>query len=206
MTGGACAGFSVTTGAPISGIMFAIAEAHQRITPMIVMVSATSVMVSRAVSELLAPLFGVSISLFPRLTLPALSIGDIWIPLVVGIAVGLFSVLFLKYYAVLRSFWEKALGRLSERYKIFAVFTLTLALGLCSVSFISSGHELVLSLFNGGVAVYMLLIILVVRSTLTLSASANGITGGMFVPPPCYRRRARFRLRTDHDAVFRTRR
>ena len=54
MTGGACAGFSVATGAPISGIMFAIEEAHQRISPMIVIVASTSVLFSR-ITCLIAP-------------------------------------------------------------------------------------------------------------------------------------------------------
>ena len=48
MTGGACAGFSVATGAPISGIMFAIEEAHQRISPMIVIVSTVSVYICKS--------------------------------------------------------------------------------------------------------------------------------------------------------------
>ena len=51
MTGGACAGFSVATGAPISGIMFAIEEAHQRISPMIIIVASTSVMFAQITTE-----------------------------------------------------------------------------------------------------------------------------------------------------------
>ena len=38
MTGGACAGFAVATGASVSGMLFAIEEAHQKLSPMILIV------------------------------------------------------------------------------------------------------------------------------------------------------------------------
>ena len=56
MTGGACAGFSIATGAPISGVLFAIEEAHQRVSPMILVVAATSVLAGGITTDLLAPL------------------------------------------------------------------------------------------------------------------------------------------------------
>ena len=55
-------------------------------------------------------------------------------------------------------------------------------LGLVSFSFISTGHELSLELFEGYGTILFLLLILFVRTTLTLSANVSGITGGMFLP------------------------
>lgn len=182
MTGGACAGFSVATGAPISGILFAIEEAHQRISPMILLISAFSVLFARITTELLAPLCGVSVSLFPKLQLTALSIEDIWIPLVVGVTVGLCSVLFLKYFRLLNTLFRKALNKVHRAPRIFIILLLTLGFGLCSFSFISTGHDLIVSLFEGDIALYLLVLILIVRTTLTLSANTTGITGGVFVP------------------------
>ncbi len=182
MTGGACAGFSVATGAPVSGILFAIEEAHQRISPTILLTSAFSVLFARIASEILAPLCGVSLSLFPAVQLPTLPIRDIWLPLLVGMAVGLFSVLFLHYFRALDSLFHTVLGKLSRRIKTLLVFLLTLGAGLCSFSFISTGHDLIVSLLNGAPALTMLVLILIVRTTLTLSANTNGITGGIFVP------------------------
>ena len=182
MTGGACAGFATATGAPISGILFAIEEAHQRISPMIVIVSAASVMFARLTTELLAPLLGLGINLFPEFDLPVLGAKEIWIPALVGVVVGLFAVLFLKYYRIVSSFFTVTLRKLPHGWKIFFVFAATLALGLCSFSFVSTGHELILELLEGKVALGMLFLLLFVRSTLTLSANANGITGGLFIP------------------------
>lgn len=182
MTGGACAGFSVATGAPISGILFAIEEAHQRISPMILLISAFSVLFARITMEIMSPLIGVSVSLFPNWQLSVLSIQDIWLPLIVGITIGLFSVLFLKYFALLDTLFRKTLGKLHPATKLFIIFLLTLMGGLCSYSFVSTGHNLIVSLFNGETSLYMLVLILIVRTTLTLSANTNGITGGVFVP------------------------
>lgn len=182
MTGGACAGFSVATGAPISGIIFAIEEAHQRISPMIIMVSSVSVLFAHITTEFISALFNINTSLFPDMNLKVLSIKYIWIPIVIGICVGVFAVFFLKYYKMLSEFFTEKLKKIPAIYKIFAIFALTLVFGLCSHSFISTGHELILSLFEDNIAIFMLLVILLVRTTLTLGANANGITGGMFVP------------------------
>lgn len=182
MTGGACAGFSVATGAPVSGILFAVEEAHQRLSPMILLVATVSVIASRITTELLAPLLGVSVSLFPALSLPTLSLRDLWIPLLVGLAIGLFSMLVLKYYRLINNVFRKRAKTIPHAYKIFAVLSLTVLCGLFSSSFISTGHHLILSLFDSSPALWLLLLILLIRTTLTLCANSGSITGGMFVP------------------------
>lgn len=182
MTGGACAAFGVATGAPISGILFAIEEAHERISPMIFLVSATAVIFGYITTELMAPLLGISTELFPPMQLTTLSLKEIWIPIAVGLAMGLLASLFLTYYRLIRGFFTKTLHKVPHSIRIFGVFALTLGMGLLSGSFISTGHELIIDLFEGKMAVYMLFLILLVRATLTLCANANGITGGLFVP------------------------
>lgn len=182
MTGGACGGFSVATGAPVAGIMFAVEEAHQRFSPMIFMVSAVSVAVSFVTTELLGPLLGVDPRLFPEMDVHRLAIKEIWLSAAVGIAFGLFAVLFLKFYRIVAKLVSKKLAKIPHGFRIFAVCALTLFAGLFSLEFVSTGHHLMFEVMEGGIGILMLAAILVVRSGLTVLANANGITGGIFIP------------------------
>ena len=182
MTGGACAGFSVATGAPISGVLFAVEEAHQRISPMLLTVSATSVMFAEMTAELLSSVLPIHTLIFPKMSLMSLTPRDCWLPIVIGVSVGVFAVLFLKYYHLIRHVIRRIKKKIPNVYLIFAVFAVTVILGLFSSSFISTGHDLMLSLFDGGAAIHILLIVLLVRATVTLFASSVSISGGLFVP------------------------
>jgi H+/Cl- antiporter ClcA len=182
MTGGACAGFSVATGAPISGILFSLEEAHQRFSPMIIIVSATSVTFSHITAELLSPVFKVSSKLFPTLQLSVLKINDIWIPLAIGVVSGLFAVLFLNYYRAVNAFFNKLLKDIPHAVKIFIILLLTLVAGVFSYDYISTGHELMLGIMENKLPILTLVLLLLVRSTLTLGANSNRITGGVFIP------------------------
>lgn len=182
MTGGACAGFSVATGASISGVLFAVEEGHQRISPMILLVGAISVLFAQVVSEILCPVLGLSTSIFPKLNLVDLTVKDAWLPLLVGGLVGLFAVLFLKYYHVVNDFFNLKIKKISLTIKIFLVFVLTLGFGLISFSFVSTGHEIFSLLLEDNLMIFGLIILLLVRMTLTLFANTNKLTGGVFVP------------------------
>ena len=182
MTGGACAGFAVATGASVSGVLFAIEEAHQKISPMILIFATISVLFAQIVSLVFSPLLGVSISLFPNINVMTLAVKDVWIPLVLGVVIGLFAVVFLKYYHIVSKFFTVRLKKVPHHVKIFIVFTLTLVFGIISFSFISTGHELFPSLLEENIAILWLVLLLFVRMTLTLFANVNKLTGGVFVP------------------------
>jgi hypothetical protein len=55
-------------------------------------------------------------------------------------------------------------------------------MGMVSFSFVSTGHELILDLFEVKYSIVMLVLLLIVRTTITLCANSCGITGGIFLP------------------------
>ena len=182
MTGGACAGFAVATGAPISGMLFAVEEAHRRVSSTIFVCACVSVLCAGLTNAAVSPLVGVSTSLFADMSQVTLSAREAWLPLAVGVAVGLFAVVFLQYYQLVNRFFRHRLGRVGAVWKIWFVLAVTVIAGLCSFSCVSTGHELIVTLFDGGTALWMLAAILVVRVNLTLSANVNHLTGGIFLP------------------------
>ena len=181
MTGGACAGFATATGAPLSGILFAVEEAHHRVSPLLLLVATAAVGASRLVSDLLSSLFGVSSTLFPAMSLRPLTAAECWIPLVVGVLIGLFAVAFLSFYRGMAHLLNHKLAKVPDWSKILIILLLTLGMGLVSYSHISTGHELILSLFDGE-AVLVLVALLLVRTTLTAGANVTNLTGGIFLP------------------------
>ncbi len=182
MTGGACAGFAAATGAPISGILFALEDAHRRLSPMIIMAAFFSVVFSSLTCTLLAPVFGLDTALFALPPLPVLSPDRMWMPTLIGLCVGLFAVLFLKYYEYVRRFIRKTMHAVPLFVKLFAVMLLTLGAGLISDEFISTGHHLIGHLLEHNLPLLFLLILIAVRATLTLLANTSGMTGGLFLP------------------------
>lgn len=182
LTGGAGSGFCVATGAPISGILFAVEEAHKKVSGKILAFSAVSVLFATVVNELLAPMLGVSKGLFAPMSLPSLGVGELWLPLLVGVAVGLFATLFLKYYRLLDTLINRVTARAPRYVRLFVIFLLTMVAGLYCGEMISTGHDLFEVLTEGHTALWLLLLILAVRTTLTLSANTAGATGGIFLP------------------------
>ena len=181
MTAGACAGFSTATGAPLSGVLFAVEEAHQRVSPLLLVVATAAVAVARLISDLLSPLLGVSSTLFPAMQLRPLTAAECWIPLVIGVCFGLFATLFLSLYRHTANLMNNRLAKVPHWCKIYTMLLLTVGMGLCSYSYISTGHDLILSLFDGE-TVLMLIALLLVRSLLTAGSNVTNITGGIFLP------------------------
>lgn len=182
MTGGACAGFSVATGAPISGIFFAIEEAHQRLSPMIIMVATTTVMFASAFSELFCGIFGISPRLFDVISTETLSLSQIWIPAFIGLVIGVFSVAFMMLNKTVSVLSSKFLKERDISVRIFITVLLTFSFGLISYSFLGTGHKQVEQAIEGNIFWLVLIPIILFRAFLMLFANKSGVTGGMFVP------------------------
>ena len=95
---------------------------------------------------------------------------------------GFFAVLFLNCFRFINNLMGKKLAHVNGIYKLFLVLALTLVFGILSHSFISTGHGLILEMFEGSITLYLFIAILFVRTLLTILANTNGFTGGIFLP------------------------
>ena len=182
MTGGACAGFSAATGAPITGILFAVEEAHQRFSPMIFMAASMSVISSSAFMQLLCDLTGTSTKLFNLTIDTVLPLRFIWVALTVGVICGICAILFTKFYSLGRRLIVEKLEKIPFTLKVVVVFAAVALIGIASDYCIGSGHHLIDLLLEGPGVWYLLILYFCVRAIFLVLANNIGITGGLFVP------------------------
>ena len=182
MTGGACAGFAAATGSPLTGILFAFEEAHRHISPMIFLAASIAVLASSAVMQALCPLAGMDYALFRFADMEALPLRYLWAALLVGLAVGFASCVFTRSYCILRNVIRRVLKGIPFTVKVVSIFIVVSLIGFFSAECIGSGHGLVDELMEGHGIWYSLILILLIRAFLLLTATNTDITGGLFVP------------------------
>ena len=182
MTGGACAGFATALRAPLSGIMFALEEAHRSFSPTIFIVAAVSVFSASFTQECLSRIFGFDIAFFHFKIDEVLPLRSIWAAVIIGAVCGIVAVIFTKFY---RYFWKirhEKLKKIPFSIAVISVFTLTAILGFINEDFIGSGHSLIEKIFKMESVWYILIAALLIRALMMIFANNEGITGGLFVP------------------------
>ncbi len=204
MTGGACAGFAVATAAPVTGILFALEEAHKRFTPMIFLMSMSSVTFGVVASNLWgialghqpSPLFNVA------KYMSDFQMSDIWVPLLLGIFVAVFACGYNLVVFWMGKTYDTKLKKIPQWAKLMVVFLLTAAIGLVSVGNFNGtdalygGGGLISKLAANGVASeghipeisgrefswYIIFALLLIRFFAISFATSSGATGGVFIP------------------------
>lgn len=182
MTGGAGAGFAVATGAPLSGILFALEEIHKRFTPMLVLTVSVSVVSATCVNNLLCSAFGMDPGLLHVGTLGTLELRHVGYLLLLGAITALAVGVFDASIAVFGKFTKKFSRVLTAPVKVIAVFVITGILAFAFPDGIYSGHDVILNAAMGGKTVSFLGVLLVVRLVMMLFVTDSGTTGGIFIP------------------------
>ena len=182
MTAGASAGFAVATCAPITGILFALEEAHKRFSPMILSVSVIAVTVAMSIATGLGNLFDVPMKMFAFSSIKPLTLNQSWIAIAVGIFVGLGGVLFSYVYKKIGDFIQDKCANVPKVVSLIVVFILTGICGLLFVDSVGGGHALIEKIMEGDVLWYSLLVLLVIKFFMISFANSAGATGGLFIP------------------------
>ena len=88
MTGGASAGFSIATSAPITAILFSMEELHKHFSPLLLTISSLSVVFAQVTVQILGAL-GIPVGgLFHLPQISAISWKFLFVPLLVGVVCG----------------------------------------------------------------------------------------------------------------------
>ena len=182
MTGGACAGFAAATGAPLSGIIFALEEAHRRYSPMLFVTSSVSVTASVLVSFVFERLTGVSATLFDLGAFVPLPLSSIWFAVIPGIACGLVALLFTRMYRNVGRLISVRLARVPIGVKISVLFAASALIGYFVESATGSGHHLVHDIMESHLTWKVVALALLTRAVILMFANNAGVTGGLFLP------------------------
>ncbi len=182
ITGGAAAGFAVAFGAPLSGIIYTLEEAHKRISPMLLMTALSSVIFASVVSGLLDSAVGNAQFFFSGVESVFLPFENYWVLLIMGVISGLIAALFNKLFALATKFRSDKLKKLPTVVRILFIFLLTGVVGLLMVDAIGGGHAIIDKVLELDFTWQILLILFFVRIVLLILTSNSGAMGGMFVP------------------------
>lgn len=182
MTGGACSGFAIATGAPLTGIIFALEEAHRRFSPAIFIVVSTSVLTGTVTQGILSAFFHVNTTFFGHVVAVALPLKDLWAAALIGVVCGVCALLFTKAYRWVRQFGEFCGKKIPFFAKIVLIFAMAAVLGFACEDFVGSGHSLIEKILEGHTIWYIILLAFIVRAVLMISANVEGVCGGLFVP------------------------
>ena len=182
MTGGACSGFAIATGAPLSGIMFALEEAHRRFSTTLFAVASISVLFSTVTQQCLSDFFKVNTTFFDLTISQILPMRDLWAAILIGAVCGVSSLLFTSAYRAVKKFSKSRIGKRPFTLKLIIIFTSTAILGFLSANFIGTGHSLIETILHGKTVWYAILLTFFVRAILMIYANHEGVSGGIFVP------------------------
>ena len=200
ITGGACTGLAVASNAPLTGMAFAFEEAHKRFTPEVFICAFSSVVFGVLARMLIYQLLGMEVqSAFHSYVFHEMPMRYYGFVLLSGIVCGLLGVGFYKL-----CFWARKLFRkihVKDEWwthvsRIMAAVLIGGGVSLISVMVMGGGHELIESLgTHGGVSTYIavktpfglpivwvLLLVLVLKSLVTAVNVGSGIPCGIFIP------------------------
>lgn len=182
MSGGAAAGFAVATGAPLSGILFALEEIHKRFSPMLVLTVSMAVLTATGTNQLLCDTFHTNSSLFTLTALPAFELSHIGYLLLLGILIALAVAVFDGSILLFRRFTGLSKKASAVPVKLIATFVLAGILGFCLSDGGYSGHHLIVHILEHDMTILLLLALFVIRLLMMLLITDSGATGGIFIP------------------------
>ena len=182
MTGGAAAGFSVATSAPISAIIFSMEELHKHFSPMLLTVASISVASGQATAQLLSHIGIGSDVLFNIHKLASLDSRLLFIPIIVGIISGVCAIFFTRLYNIIDDFMHSILKKHSRKLVFPILFACICVIGVFFADVLGTGHGLTEQLFEAKNVWYVLILVFLVRMLLMMLSNTAGVTGGIFLP------------------------
>lgn len=182
MTGGASAGFSIATASPISAIIFAMEEIHKHFSPILLSVASISVITAQITARSLAAVGIGDTSFFHIPEIQAIPTTLFFVPFLLGIVVGISSILFTRLYHHVDRMMRIILKRFSVKIVLPILFAAVSVVGFFFADMLGTGHSLIETLFSDEAVWYALILLFLIRAIGMILCNTSGATGGVFLP------------------------
>ena len=176
---GFSAAITAAFSAPITGVIFTLEELDKKFSPYVFLATSCSVIASFATSIGLRTLLGMEARLL-SLTISPLPFSHYWTLLLLGLACGICAIAFSKAIRHINEI--SILKRIPLVIKLIVAYLLTGVAGLFLVDAIGSGTSLIKDLVAIDFKWWILIVLLIVKSILTIIAKGSESIGGLLLP------------------------
>ncbi len=176
ITAGGSAGLSAAFGAPLAGVCFALEEAHKNFSYYVLLGCMLSSVVADFITKIV---FGMEPSLQFR-ELDLLPLEDYWAFVLLGLAVGVSGVIFNQGILRTKAFIGKQ--KLPSFVPMALAFLLSAGISIYLPILAGGGHETIMDLKTGDMAILFLVFLLLVKYIFTFICFGSNVPGGIFFP------------------------
>ncbi|MBA4699830.1 MAG: ClC family H(+)/Cl(-) exchange transporter [Ruminococcus sp.] len=177
MTCGASAGLAAAFHAPLAGMMFALEEIHKGFsTSILISVMTASVTADYISSRIIGldPIFHFSLK-------AALPQSHYWMLILLGVLCGVMGAFYNRVMVKVQDLYNKP-KFLNETTRLMIAFLTAGLLGMIMPSVLGSGHELILMLTDGKMALSLVVLTFIVKFMFSSISFGSGAPGGIFFP------------------------
>ncbi len=181
MSGGAGAGFAVTTGAPLSAILFVFEEIHKKLAPMQLLIVSFSVISASCVNRFLCFAFDMESALISVDVLPQFELVHIGYLLILGVVIAVAAAAFDFISRFFSKFTHK-ICKIPQTAKMVFLFLLAGILCLFLADGAYSGHDIIIDVLHNNKSLFFLVSLFAIRFVMLILTADAGSTGGIFIP------------------------
>ena len=175
MTAGSGAGLAAAFGAPLAGVVFTLEEMHKNFSQEVLLTTMAAAITADCIA---AYIFGMK-PIFEFTVSEGLPLDRMWLVIVLGIALGIFGVIYTKVTFLTQDVFAKISPAVK---RVVIPFVMVMVVAILVPKALGSGSALIEPVANGKMAATMILGLLVVKFITSMISFGTGLPGGTFLP------------------------
>lgn len=175
ITCGSGAGLAAAFGSPLAGVVFTLEEMHKNFSQEVLLTTMAAAITADCIA---AYIFGME-PIFEFTVSEGLPLDRIWMVILLGIAMGLFGILYTKATFVTQEVFAELNPKLKQ---VVIPFVMIIALAMLVPEALGSGASLIEPVANETMPAKLILGLLVIKFITSTISFGTGLPGGTFLP------------------------